>query len=125
MRKFIVKNTKTTPSVYFDAENGKISINGRSINENPEEFYKPLDDYIKEYSLKPNHITEVNIQLEYLNAGTTRCMLNIFRTLEDIIKECNKKVVINWYYDKTDEDMAQTGKDYQSLIDIPLKLIKN
>ena len=42
MEPISIAGTPKTPTVHFDAGNGKIEIKGRSIPENSIEFYKPL-----------------------------------------------------------------------------------
>ncbi len=34
------------------------------------------------------------------------------------------KVEVNWYYEEDDEDMFEAGEDYQSIINIPFKMIE-
>jgi len=34
-------------------------------------------------------------------------------------------VVINWYYEKDDEDMLEAGEDYESIIRVPFKMVEN
>ncbi len=33
-------------------------------------------------------------------------------------------VEISWYYEEDDEDMFEAGEDYQSIINIPFKMIE-
>ena len=98
-------------------------IKGRSIPENSIEFYKPLVDWLDEYSKKPNDKTEVNIKLEYFNTSSSKCILDVFKKLETIYKDDNN-VVINWYYEEDDEDMLEAGEDYESIIRVPFKMIE-
>ncbi len=118
-----IEGTKKTPDVIFDAENGIIEIEGRSIPENSIEFYKPLVDWLDEYAKAPNEKTEVNIKLEYFNTSSSKCILDVFKKLEDIYK-AKKEVVINWHYEEDDEDMLEAGEDYQSILKIPFKMIE-
>jgi hypothetical protein len=63
----------------------------------------------------------VNIQLEYFNTSSSKCILDVFKKLEAIYKSGNE-VVINWFYEEDDEDMLEAGEDYQSIIKIPFKM---
>ena len=118
-----IEGTRKTPDIYFDAETGKIEIEGRSIPENSIEFYKPLVDWLDEYAGSPQEKTEVNIKLEYFNTSSSKCILDVFKKLETIFKNSND-VVINWYYEEDDEDMLEAGEDYQSILKIPFKMIE-
>ena len=118
-----IEGTRKTPEINFDAEQGKVLIEGRSIPENSIEFYKPLVDWLEEYGNEPKEKTEVNIKLEYFNTSSSKCILDVFKKLETIHKN-NKDVVINWYYEEDDEDMLEAGEDYQSILKIPFKMIE-
>lgn len=123
MEPISIEGTPKTPTVNFDASSGKVEIKGRSIPENSIEFYKPLVDWLENYSSGPASLTEVNIQLEYFNTSSSKCILDVFKKLESIHKAGNE-VVINWYYEEDDEDMLEAGEDYQSIIRIPFKMIE-
>jgi len=123
METIIREGTPKTPYVRLDGENGLVEIKGRSIPENSVEFYKPLIDWLEKYGNEPSNETNVNIQLEYFNTSSSKCILDIFKRLELIHKKGNP-VEINWYYEEDDEDMFEAGEDYQSIISIPFKMIE-
>ncbi len=123
MEPISIIGTPKTPTVLFDAEKGIVEIKGRSIPENSIEFYKPLVDWLEKYHSAPAKTTEVNIQLEYFNTSSSKCILDVFKKLETIYKSGNE-VLINWYYEEDDEDMLEAGEDYQSIIRIPFKMIE-
>lgn len=123
MEPITITGTPKTPTVHFDSGSGKIEIKGRSIPENSIEFYKPLVDWLETYLSNPAELTEVNIQLEYFNTSSSKCILDVFKKLEAIYKSGNE-VVINWYYEEDDEDMLEAGEDYQSIIKIPFKMLE-
>ena len=123
MEPISITGTPKTPTVSFDRDSGKVEIKGRSIPENSIEFYKPLVDWLEAYLSNPAELTEVNIQLEYFNTSSSKCILDVFKKLEAIYKSGNE-VVIKRYYEEDDEDMLEAGEDYQSIIKIPFKMIE-
>jgi len=123
MESISIEGTPKTPSVNFEAATGKIEVKGRSIPENSIEFYKPLVDWLEQYSANPVKLTQVNVQLEYFNTSSSKCILDVFKKLESIHKAGNE-VLVNWYYEEDDEDMLEAGEDYQSIIKIPFKMIE-
>lgn len=123
MEAISIEGTQKTPTVNFNPSTGKIEIKGRSIPENSIEFYKPLVDWLEQYLSNAQKLTEVNVQLEYFNTSSSKCILDVFKKLEAIYKAGNE-VVINWYYEEDDEDMLEAGEDYQSIIKIPFKMIE-
>jgi len=123
MEPIIIEGTKKTPDINFNAGSGILQIEGRSIPENSIEFYKPMVDWLDEYANSPAEKTVVNIKLEYFNTSSSKCILDVFKKLEDIHK-AKKDVVINWHYEEDDEDMLEAGEDYQSILKIPFKMIE-
>ena len=119
-----IKSTNKTPFIKFDPNSGVLEMKGRSIPENAVEFYKPLVDWLDKYAQNPQDKTVVNVQLEYFNTSSSKCILDVFKKLEDINKQEGKEVVINWYYEEDDEDMLEAGEDYQSILKIPFKMIE-
>jgi len=122
MEKYEIDGTPKTPTIMFDINGGVLDIRGRSIPENSIEFYKPLVDSLDKYSLTTNSATTVNIQLEYFNTSSSKCILDIFKKLETIHKSGNV-VTINWHYEEDDEDMLEAGEDYQAIIGVPFKMV--
>jgi hypothetical protein len=123
METIIIEGTPKTPSVNFDSASGILQLKGRSIPENSIEFYKPLVEWLDEYASKPQSKTAVNIQLEYFNTSSSKCLLDLFKKLEGMHKSGND-ITIKWYYEEDDEDMLEAGEDYQSIINIPFKMIE-
>ncbi|TND00861.1 MAG: hypothetical protein FD123_4319 [Bacteroidetes bacterium] len=123
MEKVIIEGTPKTPTINFDMIVGLLEIKGRSIPENSIEFYKPLVEHLERYAQKPQSNTNVNIQLEYFNTSSSKCILDVFKKLESIHKNGNQ-IVINWYYEQDDEDMLEAGEDYQAIINVPFKMIE-
>lgn len=123
MEKFQIEGTPKTPTIIFDMEKGVLEIKGRSIPENSIEFYKPLVDNLDKYAGSPKSATNVNIQLEYFNTSSSKCILDVFKKLESIHKG-GSSVTINWHYEEDDEDMLEAGEDYQAIINVPFKMVQ-
>ena len=123
MEKYSIDGTPKTPTISFDLASGVLEIKGRSIPENSIEFYKPLVDALDKYAGSPKTATNVNIQLEYFNTSSSKCILDVFKKLENINKN-GSAVIINWHYEEDDEDMLEAGEDYQAIINVPFKLVQ-
>ncbi len=123
MEPLSIEGTTKTPTIKLDPKTGTIEIKGRSIPENSIEFYRPIVEWLEEYAEFPNKKTTVNIQLEYFNTSSSKCILDIFKKLESI-KRARNEVIINWYYEEDDEDMLEAGEDYESIIRVPFKMIE-
>ena len=123
MKELVLEKTVKTPYVNCDAKSGVVKINGRSIPENPEEFYTLLFDWLKEYYKQPQSETNIHVQLEYINSGSSKFILELFYIIQDFHKN-GASSKINWYYEEDDEAVLELGKHYQSIITIPFKLIE-
>ena len=121
METISIEATPKTPTITFDSGKGFLEIKGRSIPENALEFYKPLVEWVEKYADKPQTSTNVNIQLEYFNTSSSKCILDVFKKLE-AIKKGGSNVLINWYYEEDDEDMLEAGEDYQAIVNVPFKM---
>lgn len=118
-----IEGTPKTPTVILNPIAGVIEIKGRSIPENSIEFYRPVVEWLDEYIKNPQPNTVVNMQLEYFNTSSSKCILDVFKKLE-VLKKNQKDVIINWYYEEDDEDMLEAGEDYESIIKVPFKMIQ-
>ena len=123
MEDFHVSKTFNTPEVFFSTSEGILRIEGRSIPEDPGNFYDEIITMIHHYFEKPRENTRVEIKLEYINSGSSKYMLELMRILKhnyDKGKDC----MVNWYYEEDDESIQELGQHYQATVKIPLKLIE-
>lgn len=120
MEELRIEGSAKTPTIEFNVS-GELLLKGRSIPENSIEFYKPILDWIETYGGSPKEKTIVNVQLEYFNTSSSKCILDVFKKLETL---SDTSIEINWYYEEDDEDMLEAGEDYQAIIDIPFKMIE-
>ncbi len=123
MDSIFIEGTPKTPNINFDNDKGSLLLKGRSIPENSIEFYKPLVDWLEAYSSSPKPKTVCDVQLEYFNTSSSKCLLDLFKKMEFMSKSGNE-IIINWYYEEDDEDMLEAGEDYQSIINVPFKMIE-
>jgi len=123
MDSIFIEGTPKTPNIDFDYGKGSLLLKGRSIPENSIEFYKPLVDWLDAYSSSPKPKTVCDVQLEYFNTSSSKCLLDLFKKME-LMSTGGNEVIINWYYEEDDEDMLEAGEDYQSIISVPFKMIE-
>jgi hypothetical protein len=118
-----IEGTPKTPTVDFNAANGELLLQGRSIPENSIDFYQPLISWVEAYASNPAENTTVSIQLEYFNTSSSKCLLDIFKKLEAIHRS-GKAVTVKWHYEEDDEDMLEAGEDYDAIIEIDFDMVK-
>jgi hypothetical protein len=123
MEDLYLKKTFNSPEVEFIADKGELSLEGRSIPEDPGEFFELLIDWINEYFLNPAKDTVMNIRLEYINSGSSKYMLEVLRIMK-INHDAGKGVNIKWYFEEGDESIQELGVHYEQTIQIPFEHIE-
>jgi len=122
MDNFIIEGSKQTPEIKFDASSGILEIMGRSIPENTFEFFNPVLTWLEEYAKSPAAKTIVKVNLEYFNTSSSKYILEIFKRAKSILNDGND-VLVEWYYEEDDEEMMETGEDYEDVSGLPFTLI--
>ena len=123
MKELIIEKTSNTPAVSFNPETGLLKIEGRSIPENPGDFFETLINWIKKYYDEPATLTQFDLNLEYVNSGSSKYLLGMFRLVKKRHDE-GKKSVINWYYEEDDEAILSLGEHYRTTVKVPFNLIE-
>lgn len=119
-----IKATLKTPTILFNKSENYLLIEGRSTLENPNKFYMPLIEKLKE-TIKPSSVKmEIDFKLEYFNTTSSLSILTVLKHLQSLHTSKNE-VVINWYYDEEDEDVLEIGKDYSTILNFPFNLLSN
>lgn len=114
--------TPKTPSIEFDQSQGLLEIKGRSNPENTMDFYRPLVAWVDEYVQNPPQMTIVNVHLEHFNTSSSKSILEVFKAL-DPIKQSEKEVVVNWFYEDDDEDIMEAGENYEAITGLPFRMV--
>jgi hypothetical protein len=115
MNNLLIESTKKTPEVSFNVD-GRLKISGRSIPEDPTQFYDQLFEWIYFYCQEPSDNTTVDVELEYFNSGSSKAILHILRALVDLSKK-GKRLSVNWYYEEGDDDLMERGEYYESILE--------
>ena len=116
-----IKGTSKTPEVDFTP--GVVQLSGRSIPEDAVAFYQPLLRWIQQYIEKPEKFTKVNFRIEYINSGSNRFIFAILKFFDDCYKKGND-VAITWYFEEDDDTIKSLGKDFQSLLSVPIRMVE-
>ena len=118
-----LKKTFNSPEIEFIAESGEINMEGRSIPEDPGEFFERLINWMNEYFLDPVEETVMNIKLEYINSGSSKYMLELLRIMK-INYEKGCKVLVKWFFEEGDESIEELGQHYEQTMQIPFDIIE-
>lgn len=108
--------------VDFSKDTGILELSGSSYPENTIDFFGPINEWIRNYIATYKKEITINFRLSYLNTSSTKCLLDIFETMDEYYKE-GGKVKINWYYAEDDEDIMETGEELAEDFEYPIELI--
>jgi len=119
--KFRKVPSKRTPWIIL--EPGRIFIMGRSITENPGDFYRPVHDWVSEYAQNYVEKSKIELGFEYINTSSTKWIFTILKELSEM-NEMISNASVTWYYEQGDEDMCELGFILRSLVDCPFVLVE-
>jgi hypothetical protein len=117
MQNLIIVKSLNTPSIEF-LTNGILRISGRSVPENPVEFFKDVFTWLNEYQNSDLKKTEFHIDLEYYNSSSSIVLLHILRKLKHCLR-LGFDVQVHWHNSFNDEEMIESGRYYEKIVKIP------
>lgn len=120
---FHIDRTENSPQIDMDVDNGIMEFIGRSLPHNSEQFYSRVYNWLDEYLQNSKGETTVNMRLDYLDTSSSKHIYNIFSRL-DAMTGNGQHVKVNWHYESGDEEMAETGKDYESFFKLDFEFIE-
>ena len=119
--KFIIEPSKRTPWILM--EPGRIFIMGRSIPENPGDFYRPVHEWVSKYARDNTGNSIIDLGFEYINTSSTKWIYTILKELSEM-KSFSHRTRIKWYYETGDDDLSELGLIMKSLVDCPFSIVE-
>jgi hypothetical protein len=113
--------SKKTPWIIL--EPGKVVILGRSILENPAEFYRPIHEWVSKYAEESSRMTTIQLGFEFINTTSIKWVYAILKELARI-PDMPFRATISWYYEVGDEDMCDLGFILRSLVNCPFTIVE-
>ncbi len=124
IEKLYLEATATTPRIVLDKEGNKFLISGRSLPEDTETAYAPVMDWLCNYKLDPNPITNLTVSLDYYNSSSLRKIADILLMLKEIGEYSGKEVSVKWYYEEGDDSSMENAEDLRYACNIPFEIIE-
>jgi hypothetical protein len=121
MKELILEKTFSTPEVNFDPKTGELKLGGRSIPENPDDLYMGMLEWIHEYFKDPCDLTRVIVMLEYVNSGSSKFLLEIFRVMKRY-HDKGHACIVDWYYEEEDERIMELGTHFALTTELPFTM---
>ena len=122
MDSIIIKGEYDIPTVKLDRDNNVFEISGRSLPGDARNFYRPILEWLDDYSRNPLPMTEFVFHYDYYNTATAKQILEILLRLEDIYK-IGHNVRITWLYNEGENDMLEYGKELARIVEVPMIML--
>jgi hypothetical protein len=113
-----LKSTGDTPAIILDAENNNMEITGKCFPEDVNAFFKPVMEWLSDYSKKPNNSTHFKFKLDYYNTASSKNILSVLMTLK-VLYMAGNDVTVEWNYNEDDEEIQESGIEFERLVKIP------
>jgi len=127
MESLTIAKKDTTPELVFDIDKMIFSMIGECRPENVLTYFEPimrwLDQFINEVeSDGTQKKLDFHFKLEYYNSSSAKFIFQIFKRLKSIESQ-GIKVTMFWFYDVLDEDLLESGQEYEKILDLKFEYI--
>jgi len=124
--RYEVPETQRTPQVLFDLHKGVFKIAGTSRPYDVNNFYFPLMRKIDHYLDNPCETTHLIFNLDFIDFSSSQFILAIIYRMKKVCK-FGKKLRVDWFYRKNDQDMLEVGETYAELsgLDFVFRKVKH
>ena len=123
MQKVTKLPTSESPYVNIDYSLGVIDLRGKSVQENPLNFYSTLTHSLQEIVKSQSFTVTLNFHFEHFNTSSSKCIYEMLRHMKSVHQKGQKNIRVNWHYDFEDFDMRECGEDYQELTGLKFNYI--
>jgi len=106
------------PGINFNGDTGLLEIEGRSLPEDSVIYYQPAIAWLREYALKPNLKTILDVNIHYMNSASAKRIVDILEVLDGIKKQ-GLSVEVVWKYREDDDDCLDEGYEMARMCNIP------
>lgn len=121
MKDLFIEGTNKTMEI--SCKRGLIAFSGRSILNDPNSFFTPVENWIKEYIKSPESVTIINCKFEYIDTASFKRIFHLLKEFEKI--RDNYTVEINWYVDDDDPEIMELGNILENRTVIKFNIIQS
>lgn len=127
MQDLLIEKQVSTPYVNFSASNRALFIEGNCIPENAFAFFTPLINWLSQLfetsTIDRNEEYIIDIKCNYYNSASAKMLVFFFETVAEIQKKGYNLRVI-WCCSADDTDLADSVKDFTSITDADIEIMK-
>jgi hypothetical protein len=124
MKPLDIQAGKTTPRIIYSPEENILQILGSSLPENVYSLYEPVVGWIIEFVTDPVKEPPLRIifRIQYYNSGTIRYWAEMLSLISGA-KSKGLEYMVDWYYEKDDENIREAGTDLSEITETPFNMI--
>lgn len=105
----LIEGTKSSPKVKLYTT-GELLFEGKSMPDNGIIFFKPILDWVEDYTSQVSPKTVLTLNLDYINTISHKIIIDIVRIFDEYYQKGNH-FELNWYYDLDDLDLSYDLED--------------
>jgi hypothetical protein len=113
--------TGSTPRILLPGTAADGWIEGNCYPENAFAFFEPVMAWLREYRKVSGRRLTLNVKLDYFNTSSSKCLLDLFSSLQDAKAEGGEMRIV-WHYCQDDSDMRESGEEFAQDLKIPFEL---
>jgi len=123
MERLLLKDSKSTPFVDFDADKDILIIKGQSYPENAFLFFNPLLEWLKEYLAgKVGQDVWIEVTLTYTNTSSSKCIMMILDLLEAAADQ-RVNVNLKWICNEHNEYEQEFAEEFKEDYTFPFEIV--
>ena len=128
MKTLNITGTEDSPYVNFNFHENVYKMGGDSRPENPQLFFKPVVDWVRDLKGHLYYETQVNkgktayqkkltfeFNFDYLNSISIKFVYELLKEI-DHLNETEPVAKVVWHYREDDELMLENGQDYAEIV---------
>ncbi len=121
MKNLIIDPTKTSFGIIFNAKEATLNISGTSYPDNAIEFFRPILDWVKNFTETRTDPLLLQFKVNYFNTSSSKYLLKMLEMIESYHAKGNGVEII-WHYFDGEEDMLETWKELINELELPYKV---
>ena len=120
---FFQEKKEDVPELLIDEEKGYISIVGSSYPEDVAEAYEKFLSGLNNLKIIKDKNFICELKLEILSSASMRILHELFIQLDEY-NDAGSKVLVNWFFERDDDDMEEVGLSFTELFDFEFNVIE-
>lgn len=122
MENLFIKETLNSPRVILDQSKKRFEISGKSFPENARSFYQPVFDWFRTLPAIPGETIRLSLSFEYISSSSIIILKQLLSQIKTVIDK-GAAIEILWHYDLTDNDIKDTGEEYEKVVGMKFQFI--